>query len=259
MNVEPENSGVAGRVVLVTGGSSGTGRRFAEILAARGARVAVAARRMQLVEEVSDGIVRAGGEAVAIPMDVADEASTVAAYDAIEAALGPVDTIVANAGVSFGGSMLGMSVKDFDATMSINVRGVFLTCREGARRMIAHGISEHGRGRVVVVSSVTGSWVPPGAAAYAASKAAVTQLSRAMAKDWSGKGINVNILAPGYMLTDMTAGLWETEKGRKLLDSFPRQRLMDVDVLDDALLYFCSDRCAQVTGSIFTIDDGQTL
>lgn len=259
MNVENENGGVVGRVVLVTGGSAGTGRRFAEILAARGARVAVAARRSQLVQDVCDGIVQAGGEAVAIQMDVADEASTAAAYDAIEAVLGPVDTIVANAGVSFGGSLLGMSVEDFDATMAINVRGVFLTCREGARRMIAHGVSKRGRGRIVVVSSVTASWVPSSTAAYAASKAAVTQLSRAMAKDWAGKGINVNILAPGYMLTDMTASLWETEKGRNLLDRFPRQRLMDVNVLDDTLLYFCSDRCAQVTGSVFTIDDGQTL
>lgn len=192
-------------------------------------------------------------------MDVADEASTIAAYDVAETVFGPIDTVVANAGISPAGSALGLSVEDFDLTMDVNLRGTFLTAREGARRMIAHGSAETGAGRIVLIGSVTGQHPFPGIVPYGAAKAAVAQMGRLLAKDWAGKGINVNTLAPGYMATDMTNSLWEVEKGRKLLNAFPRRRLMNIDALDPLLLYLCSDASAQVTGSLFTVDDGQTL
>jgi NAD(P)-dependent dehydrogenase (short-subunit alcohol dehydrogenase family) len=94
---------------------------------------------------------------------------------------------------------------------------------------------------------------------YGASKAAVAQMGKLLAKDWANKGINVNTIAPGYMATDMTQSLWEIEKGQKLLNGFPRQRLMGVDALDPMLLYLCSDFSAPITGGVFTVDDGQTL
>ncbi|WP_176598982.1 SDR family NAD(P)-dependent oxidoreductase [Sphingobium sp. 15-1] len=250
---------LAGRTALVTGASSGIGRRFARILAASGANVVVGARRASLLDELCAEIRGEGGQVLGVVMDVGDEQSTIAAFDAAEAEFGPVDTVVVNAGVSLAGSALGLSVDDFDATMAINLRGAFLSAREGARRMVADGTTETGRGRIVLIGSVTGQHGFPGIVAYGASKAAVAQMGRLLAKDWAGKGINVNVLAPGYMATDMTHSLWEVEKGRKLLEGFARQRLMGVDALDPMLLYLCSDASAPVTGGLFTIDDGQTL
>lgn len=250
---------MSGRTALVTGASSGIGRRFAYILASAGARVVVGARRGSLLDELCGEIRDAGGEALAVAMDVGDEGSTIAAFDAAEAAYGTIDTVVVNAGVSPAGSALGLAVEDFDATMAINLRGAFLSAREGARRMVAAGIGETGRGRIVLIGSVTGHHSFPGIVSYGASKAAVAQMGKLLAKDWANKGINVNTIAPGYMATDMTNSLWEIEKGRKLLEGFARQRLMNIDALDPMLLYLCSDVSAPVTGGIFTIDDGQTL
>jgi NAD(P)-dependent dehydrogenase (short-subunit alcohol dehydrogenase family) len=250
---------LAGRTALVTGASSGVGARFAKILAASGANVVLGARRVERLEALKAEIEKAGGRALAVAMDVADEASVVAAYDAAEAAFGVVDSVVANAGLNAPASALKLAACDFDGLMAVNLRGVFLTVREGARRMIDHGSPEHGRGRVVVISSITAQHAVKGLAAYAASKAAVAQMSRVLAKDWAGKGINVNVIAPGYMVTELTEELWEQEAGRKLMAGFARHRIMDVESLDAMLLYLCSDVSAQVTGSVFTIDDGQTL
>lgn len=250
---------LTGRTALVTGASSGIGRRFAFLLAKSGANVVVAARRTALLEDLCLELRNVGGKAIAVPMNAADEASIIAAYDAAEAAFGTVDTVVANAGVSPSGSALGLAVEDFDFTMNVNLRGTFLTSREGARRMVAQGMGEDGRGRIVLIGSVTGQHSYSGMAVYGASKAAVAHMGRLLAKDWATKGINVNTIAPGYMATDLTSSLWEVDKGKRLLESFPRKRLMGVDALDPLLLYLCSDASAPVTGGLFTVDDGQTL
>ena len=248
-----------GRTALITGASSGIGRRFAGILAQAGARVVVAARRKALLDDLCAEIRHAGGEALAVAMDVTDEASTIAAYDAGEAAFGPIDTVIANAGVAPAGSALALAVDDLAATLDVNIRGTYLTAREGARRMIAHGVGAAGAGRIVLIGSITGQHPSAGLVHYGASKAAVAQMGRLMAKDWVAKGINVNTIAPGYMATDMTGPLWAVDKGRKLLASFPRQRIMGVEALDPLVLYLCSDVSGPVTGGVFTVDDGQTL
>lgn len=250
---------LSGRTVLVTGASSGIGRHFALRLAEAGARIVLAARRTSLLDEVCGEIKAQGGEALAVAMDVADEPSIMAGYDAAEAAFGTVDTVVANAGISKAGSALGLSAEDFDDTMHINLRGTFLTAREGARRMIAKGVGESGKGRIVLIGSVTGHHTAQGMVPYGASKAAVAHMGRLLAKDWATKGINVNTIAPGYMATELTSSLWEVEKGKKLLESFPRRRVMPIDALDPMLLYLCSDASLSVTGQVFTIDDGQML
>lgn len=250
---------LAGRVALVTGASSGIGRRFATILAQAGAAVVVCARRLELLETLVREISDNGGRALAVAVDVADEASLIAAYDAAAEAFGPVDTVIANAGLNVAGSSLGIAADALDTMLSVNVRGVFLTAREGARRMVAAGSAESGRGRIILISSVTGAWVPTGTTAYAATKAAVNQMGRAMAKDWAGKGVNVNVLAPGYMSTELNEEIWDMPMGQKLLAEFPRHRIMSAAALDPMVLYLASDASAEVTGSIFTIDDGQTL
>jgi NAD(P)-dependent dehydrogenase (short-subunit alcohol dehydrogenase family) len=250
---------LSGRTVLVTGASSGIGRHFAMRLAESGARVAIAARRLDRLEAVQAEIRAAGGTAFAVVMDVADEASTIAAYDAIEAALGPVDSVVCNAGMVIVGSALGLAVEDHDEIVAINQRGVFLTAREGARRMIAAGAPARGHGRIVIISSVTATYTSPHNVVYSATKAAVMQMGRTMALDWAKKGVNVNVVCPGYMRTELTGDYLDSDKGRALLATFPRGRAMGIDVLDPSVLYLCSDASAQITGSVFAIDDGQTL
>lgn len=246
---------LSGRTVLVTGASSGIGAHCARTLAQAGARVALGARRLDALDRVRRDIEAAGGEAIAIRLDVTDEASTIAAYDAAEQAFGPVDTVIANAGMSVPGSALGLAMDGFDQMVAVNLRGVFLTVREGARRMVAAGAD----GRIVIVSSITARQVSPGMAVYSATKAAVTQMGRVLAKDWAGKGINVNILAPGYIATDLTDGYFDTPSGQRLKARFARDRIMDLDALDPMLLYLSGGASAQTTGGVFAIDDGQSL
>lgn len=250
---------LSNRVVLVTGASSGIGKQLARSLAANGARVVLAARRPAMLDEVRDLIVAEGGSAAAVAMDVADEASVVAAYDAAEAAFGSVDSVVANAGMAVGGSALGLSMADFDKMVAVNLRGVFITAREGARRMVRAGSAERGHGRIVLMASIAGTAISPGMVTYSSTKAGVTQMGRTLAYDLANKGINVNVVCPGYIRTDLNDDYLDGPKGREMIEGFVRRRVMDIGVLDPSILYLCSDASAQVTGSVFTIDDGQSL
>lgn len=250
---------LSNRVVLVTGASSGIGKHLARALAANGAKVVLAARRTAMLEDVKTAIEADGGAAVAVAMDVADEASTISAFDAAEAAFGPVDSVVANAGMALGGSALGIPIDDFDKMVAVNLRGVFLTAREAARRMVAAGSAERGHGRIVLISSITADFIAGGQVTYSATKAAVLQMGRTMAYDWAGKGINVNVICPGYIRTDLNDDYLDGPKGQELIGGFARKRVMDIGVLDPSVLYLCSDASAEVTGSVFTIDDGQSL
>jgi NAD(P)-dependent dehydrogenase (short-subunit alcohol dehydrogenase family) len=250
---------LSGRTVLVTGASSGIGRHGALSLAACGANLVLCARRVALLDGVRAEIEALGAKAIVVSMDVTDEASTMAAYDAAEAAFGEVGSVVANAGIGGGGNALHVSSNAFDQLVAVNLKGAFLTVREAARRMIAAGSTRRGHGRIVIVSSVTAHHVSAGMACYSATKAAVSQMGRVMARDWAAKGINVNVLCPGYIRTELTEQMWDTPYGENLLGSFPRRRIMSVGALDPMLLYLCSDASAEVTGSVFTIDDGQTL
>ena len=250
---------LTGRVALVTGASSGFGAHWARLLAAAGAQVVLAARRVDRLEAIAAEIRQGGGSALAVGLDVTDEAATAAAYDAAEAAFGTVDTIIANAGASNDKLALDMPVSEFEQTVAINLTGVFLTVREGARRLIAAGKAE--RGRVVVVSSITARKQYAAMAGYAASKAGVLHLSRLLAREWARKGICVNAILPGYIETEMTGELFaEGNKGGEwLLKSFPRRALTPIAAMDAPLLFFASDLARNVTGAELTIDDGQSL
>lgn len=250
---------LAGRVALVTGASSGIGVRYARILAASGAKVVLAARRTDRLEEIAAAIVAAGGKAATVAMDVADEASTIAAYDAAEAAFGPVDTIVANAGMNSEGLTTELPVAEFDQTVAVNMRGVFLTVREGAKRLIAAGSKERQHGRIVITASITADVIAAGLAVYSGTKAGVVQMGKVMARDWIRQGINVNMICPGYIKTEINADWFDTPAGAKQIEKFPRRRLMEESDLDVALLWLCSDASRAVTGTSVTVDDGQSL
>jgi NAD(P)-dependent dehydrogenase (short-subunit alcohol dehydrogenase family) len=250
---------LTGRIALVTGASSGIGHRLALDLARAGAKVVAAARRADRLAELVARIEAGGGRAIAVAMDVADEASVKAGYDAAEAAFGPVDTVYANAGMSIEGLALDLPAEAFDQIMAVNVRGVFLTAREGARRMIAAGSKASRRGRVVLVASMGAHKVLPGLTAYCASKAAVAMMGRSLAREWANQGINVNVICPGYLETELNSDWFASEGGRKQIASFPRRRLMSEGDLDPILLYLGADASAGTTGSLFNIDDGQSL
>jgi NAD(P)-dependent dehydrogenase (short-subunit alcohol dehydrogenase family) len=250
---------MTGRVALVTGASSGIGRRLALQLAGAGAKVVVAARRTDRLADLVDEIKAAGGEALAVAMDVSDEASVIAGYDAAEAAFAPVDTVYANAGMNIEAMALDMPVEAFDQMISVNLRGVFLTAREGARRMIKAGSRDSGRGRIVLVSSIGAHTVLPGLATYCATKAGVAMLGKTLAREWARQGINLNTVCPGFIETELNADWFGREGGKKQIQSFPRKRLMMEEDLDATLLYLGSDACRAVTGSIITLDDGQSL
>ena len=194
-----------------------------------------------------------------VALDVTDEASTIAAYDAAEAAFGTVNTIIANAGVAADKLSTQISVDEWDGVFAANLRGAFLTVREGAKRLIASGSAEKESGRVVVIGSITADKIYPGSTAYSVSKAGVRYMAKLLAREWARKGINVNVIQPGYFPTEMTGDLFDTDMGEGLLKSFPRRRLCETEWLDGPLLLLCSDESRGMTGSVITVDDGQSL
>ncbi len=245
-----------GRVALITGASSGLGAHFAKVLAAAGARVVVGARRIDRVEALAAEI---GAHALAVPLDVTDEASITAAYDRAEAIFGTIDTIIANAGQSNSGRSTDIAASALRATIDTNFTGVFLTVREGARRLIAAGARESGHGRVVLIGSITAHMTAQGDSAYAASKAAVAHLGRNFAREWVRAGINVNVIQPGYIRTEIAGDWFDSDGGKAQIASWHRRRLMDAGALDAMLLHLSSDASANMTGAVIDIDDGQSL
>ncbi|MDB5450205.1 MAG: short-chain dehydrogenase [Phenylobacterium sp.] len=250
---------LAGQVAIVTGASGGLGAHFARLLAAEGAAVALAARRLDRVEVLAREIAGKGGRALPLRLDVAEAAAIAPALDEVEAALGPLTILVNNAGVGGEGLALEVSVEDWDNTFAVNVRGTFLAAREAARRMIASGVAERGDGRIVNIASIASHTVLPGLAAYCASKASVAMLTQGLAREWARRGIAVNALCPGYIETDINADWFRTEGGRKQLKAFPRRRLMDAGDLDAAFLMLAGPAARAITGSVITVDDGQSL
>jgi NAD(P)-dependent dehydrogenase (short-subunit alcohol dehydrogenase family) len=150
-------------------------------------------------------------------------------------------------------------MEDFDAVMRVNLRGVFLTAREAARRMIAAGSVTSGAGRIVLIASMAGLRPLPGLVPYSVSKAGVVMMTKALAREWARQGINVNALCPGYVETEINADWLATEGGSKMLAGFPRRRVMDDDSLDGALTWLVSDAAKFTTGAIVQIDDAQGI
>jgi NAD(P)-dependent dehydrogenase (short-subunit alcohol dehydrogenase family) len=248
-----------GQVAVITGASGGLGAHFARVLAAEGAAVAVTARRLDKVEALAGELAGQGHRAMALRLDVADAASIAPAFDEVEAALGPISILINNAGVSGDGMALDMTIEHFDATFDVNVRGVYFAAQAAARLMIASGVAERGDGRIVNIASVASQTNLPGLSAYCASKAAVAMMTRVMAREWARRGIAVNALGPGYILSGINDEWFATEGGEAQMKRFPRRRLMQESDLDAALLMLSGPAGAAITGSLFIIDDGQTL
>lgn len=245
-----------GRTALIAGASAGIGAHFATALAAAGANIVLGARRLAKVRELADAI---GPAALAVELDVSDEASIIAAYDAAQARFGTVNAIVANAGVGTGGRSTDVVVSGLRAVLDTNLLGAYLVAREGAKRLIAAGSRETGEGRVVLVGSITAQRAGMGDAMYAATKAGLEHLGRNLAREWVRQGINVNTLHPGMIPSEANADWFASDRGKAEVQTLHRRRLLQPDALDDMLIYLLSDRSAQITGATFTIDDGQSL
>lgn len=246
-----------GRTALVTGASSGLGAHFAAMLAQRGARVVAGARRLDRLEALADQIRESGGEVEPVVLDVESEASIAAAYDAAEARFGTVDIVIANAGVNAQGPALELESDALSELLRVNIQGVYLTAREGARRLIAS--SDPARGRIILLGSV-GSLRPlAGLTAYSMSKAGVAMMGKGLAREWARHGINVNTICPGWIATELNQEWLAGEGGQKLVRSFPRRRVMSPDELDGIVTFLASDAAQAITGGVFAADDGQSL
>jgi NAD(P)-dependent dehydrogenase (short-subunit alcohol dehydrogenase family) len=178
---------------------------------------------------------------------------------AARAQFGRIDVLVNNAGITQDARLQKMSLAQFDAVIDVNLRGVFITAREAAKRMIADGSPAKGNGRIVLIGSVGSHRVLEKLVAYNTTKAGVLMMGKALAKEWAGKGINVNTLCPGWIKTELNAEWLETEAGKALIDSFPRKRVMEPDDLVPIALYLLSDASRAITGGSFELDDGSSL
>lgn len=244
-----------GKAALVTGASSGLGRRSALILARAGAKVALAARRAEKLAELSSEIAAFDGRAIPIRVDVSDATSVREAVEAAETELGPIGILVNSAGISVENWVTELEEADFDSVMNTNVKGSWLVAQEVGRRMIRHGAG----GKIVNLASVLAQSVLPTLSIYSMSKAAIIQMTRAMALEWARHDIQVNAIAPGYIETEINREHFESEAGKAHVASLLRGRIGQPADIDGALMLLVSEASSFMTGSVITVDDGQTL
>ena len=246
---------LAGKTALITGASSGFGRHFAGVLAGEGAKVALAARRLDRLQALQEEIRAGGGEAVAVSLDVTQSATVKDAFDLAERALGPVTVLVNNAGIPSGTFFTKTSDKDWRSVLDVNLDGVFRVGREAAQRMIAHGSC----GSIINIASILGFGAIRTLSTYSASKAAVIALTKSMALELARDNIRVNALAPGYFSTEFNDEFLASEAGQRLLSRVPMRRAGGLQELDGPLLLLASDAGAFMTGSVVTVDGGHVV
>jgi len=244
-----------GRVALVTGASSGLGVRFAEVLAAEGAAVALVARRIDRLAAVKERIEKAGGRAVAIVADMLDHKAIVRAFDEAEKAFGTVTILVNNAGVAHANRAVELSEEEWRRVVGTNLDAVFYCAQEAARRMLATGKG----GAIVNISSVLGFGVSKGTVAYAVAKAGVIQLTKALGLELAFKGIRVNAIAPGWIVTDLNRDYLLSEQGAAIKREIPVGRFGEERDLDGALLLLVSDAGRFIAGTTIVVDGGQMV
>ena len=243
---------LAGAVALVTGASSGLGARFAEVLAANGARVALAGRRREALAERAEAIAARGGTAMVVPFDVRDHDRIPEAYAEVEAQLGPVTVLVNNAGISAARRVAELSLAEWREMLDVDLDALFLMAREAARRMPAGG-------SIINVSSILGVRPRAEMAAYSVAKAGVAQLTRIMALELAGRQVRVNTLAPGYVVTGMNAAFFASPDSAPLVAEIPLGRVGTVDDFDGAILFLASAASRFMTGSLLVVDGGHVL
>jgi 3-oxoacyl-[acyl-carrier protein] reductase len=246
---------LSGRVALVTGASSGLGLRFAQVLAQAGAAVALVARRADRLAALGAKIKQAGGRAAPISADVCDRTDMLHAFETAERELGTVDLLVNNAGVVHADRIVDLSEAEWHRVLGVDLDAVFFWSQEAARRMITAGKG----GAIVNISSIAGLAVPKGVAAYAVAKAGVIQLTKALGLELAQKGIRVNAIAPGWIVTDLNRDYLMSDRGAAIKRDVPLGRFGEEADLDGALLLLASDAGRYMTGTTIVVDGGQLI
>ncbi|MCA3216601.1 MAG: SDR family oxidoreductase [Burkholderiales bacterium] len=248
------------KIALVTGASSGLGAQFARVLAANGALVVLAARRVERLKELRAEIESQGGAADVVPLDVGDLESIEAAVAKVEAENGPIDILVNNAGVSTVGRLTDVTPLDYDFMFDTNVKGAFFMAQAVALRMINRAKRQQDfRGRIVNIASVAAFKVVSQIGVYCMTKAALVHMTRAQANEWGRYGINVNAICPGYIRTEINESHWDTEAGQRLVQMLPRRRVGEASDLDSALLMLVADESQFINGAVIAADDGLSV
>jgi 3-oxoacyl-[acyl-carrier protein] reductase len=246
---------LTGKVALVTGASSGLGARFAEVLAQNGAALVLVARRADRLDAVRTRIEKSGGHAIAVEADVRDGAAMKAAFDAAEKSFGTATILVNNAGVVHSGRAVELAEADWRRVLATNLDAVFYWAQEAARRMLAAGKG----GAIVNIASVLGLNVDKGVVAYATAKAGVIQLTKALALELAFKGVRVNAIAPGWIVTDINRDYLSGEHGAAMKRQIPMGRFGEERDLDGPLLLLVSDAGRYMTGTTIVADGGQVV
>ena len=246
---------VAGKVALITGASSGFGHHFAKVLAREGAKVGLAARRVEVLQSLAQEVRSAGGTAAVAQLDVADAASIPIAISSVERELGRIDVLVNNSGVSIVKPLLDYTEQDWDAVVDVNLKGAFFVATEVARRMRADGRG----GSIINIESILSFRQTGRIPAYVASKAGLTQLTKTMALELARHNIRVNGIAPGYFSTDINRDFLGSEAGVAMIKRIPQRRAGNLEDLEGPLLLLASDASRYMTGTTLVVDGGHLV
>ena len=242
------------KVVLVTGASQGLGKQFAELLCAKGARVALAARQVAKITSLKEELEVKGGIAYAVEMDVLDKQSISDCVEVVEHELGSIDVLINNAGVAINKFFLDVTEEEYDSVLGTNLKGCFFCAQAVAKKM-----ANRKSGSIINISSVLGTRPIGTLTTYCASKAGLNQLTATMALELARSGVRVNAIAPGYIETPMNSDFFKTGPGQALINSVPQRRLGHLEDLDGTILLLASDASKFITGTVITVDGGFTV
>jgi len=245
-----------GRVAVVTGASSGLGKRFAEVLAAQGADIVIMARRIERLQELAENIRKTGVRCLPIQCDVTDENRVIKAVEEAVEHFGKIDILVNNAGSAYGTAAEDTPGEDFRKTIDVDLNGVFYMAREVGRNMIANKY-----GRIINIASMYGlvgnKFAP--ALSYHASKGAVVNFARGLAAEWGKHNITVNNIGPGFFMSELTEQLLQMDEFNRFVATMTcMDRAGKEHELDTSLLFLASDHSSYVTGQTIYVDGGWT-